>query len=42
MAQKYIFDVFDFRLHYTMQLGEEKEILWRSWCGMEPTSMKKE
>ncbi len=32
---------FDFRLHYTLRLGEEKEMLWRFCCGMEPTSMKK-
>jgi hypothetical protein len=39
--QRYIFDVFDFRLHYTMQLPMEKEMLWRFCCRMEPTSMKK-
>ncbi len=42
MVQRYIFDVFDFRLHYTLQLKKEKEMLWRFCCGMEPTSMKKE
>ncbi len=40
-AQRYIFDVFNFRLHYTLQLGMEREMLWRFCCGMEPTSMKK-
>jgi hypothetical protein len=38
-AQRCIFYVFDFRLHYTLQLGKVKEKLWRFWCGMEPTSM---
>jgi hypothetical protein len=34
MGQRYIFDVFDFRVHYTMQLGKEKEMLWRfCWSG---------
>jgi hypothetical protein len=41
MAQRYIFDVFDFRLHYNGQLPMEKEMLWRFCCGMEPLSMKK-
>jgi hypothetical protein len=40
-AAIYIFDVFDFRLHYTLQLAMEKEMLWRFCCRMEPTSMKK-
>jgi hypothetical protein len=40
-AERYIFDVFGFRLHYTLQLTMGKEMLWRFYCGMEPTSMKK-
>ncbi len=40
-AQKYIFDVFDFRLHSALQFWKEKEILWRFCCEMEPTAMKK-
>ncbi len=42
MAQRYIFDDFDFRLRYTMQRSMEKEMLQRFCCGMEPTSMKKQ
>ena len=37
----FVFVFLYFRLHYTLQLAMEKEMLWRFCCGMEPTSMKR-